>query len=35
VNVFVRRTDIRHLDGQDTPLEEGDEVVIMPSVAGG
>ncbi len=35
VNVFVRRTDIRQLDGLDTALEHGDEVVVMPSVAGG
>lgn len=35
VNVFVRRTDIRQLDGLDTALEPGDEVVVMPSVAGG
>lgn len=35
VNVFVRRTDIRQLDGQATPLQAGDEVVVMPSVAGG
>lgn len=35
VNVFVRRTDIRQLDGQATALEDGDEVVVMPSVAGG
>ncbi len=35
VNVFVRRTDIRQLDGLATPLQTGDEVVVMPSVAGG
>ena len=35
VNVFVRRTDIRQLDGLATPLQAGDEVVVMPSVAGG
>lgn len=35
VNVFVRRTDIRELDGLDTELQEGDEVIVMPSVAGG
>lgn len=35
VNVFVRQTDIRTLDGLATALEDGDEVVVMPSVAGG
>jgi len=35
VNVFVRNTDIRELDGQQTLLADGDEVVVMPSVAGG
>ena len=35
VNVFVRRTDIRQLDGLATELHDGDEVIVMPSVAGG
>jgi len=35
VNVFVRRQDIRQLEGLDTALEDGDEVIVMPSVAGG
>lgn len=35
VNVFVRRTDVRNLEGLDTELLDGDEVVVMPSVAGG
>ena len=35
VNVFVRRTDIRQLDGLETRLRDGDEVIVMPSVAGG
>jgi len=35
VNVFVRRTDIRQLDGLSTSLSDGDEVIVMPSVAGG
>ncbi|MDZ7829898.1 MAG: MoaD/ThiS family protein [Halofilum sp. (in: g-proteobacteria)] len=35
VNVFVRQQDIRQLDGLDTPLENGDEIIVMPSVAGG
>lgn len=35
VNVYVRRTDVRELDGLDTALQDGDEVIVMPSVAGG
>jgi adenylyltransferase/sulfurtransferase len=35
VNVFVRRTDIRELDGLATELCDGDEVIVVPSVAGG
>jgi adenylyltransferase/sulfurtransferase len=35
VNVFVRQQDIRQLDGLDTHLEDGDEIIVMPSVAGG
>lgn len=35
VNVFVRRNDIRQLDGLATQLQDGDEVIVMPSVAGG
>ena len=35
VNVFVRRTDIRQLEGLKTELHDGDEVIVMPSVAGG
>lgn len=35
VNLFVHQTDIRETGGLDTPLADGDEVIIMPSVAGG
>lgn len=35
VNIFVRRSDIRQLGGLETELDDGDEIVIMPSVAGG
>ncbi len=35
VNVYVAGEDIRFLDGLDTPVEEGDEVTILPAVAGG
>lgn len=35
VNIFVRRQDIRSLDGLATRLDGGDEIIVMPSVAGG
>lgn len=35
VNVFVNNTDVRHLKELDTPLKDGDEVLILPAVAGG
>jgi sulfur-carrier protein len=35
VNVYVSGEDIRFQDGLDTALEDGDEVTILPAVAGG
>ncbi len=35
VNVFVNNTDVRHLKEMETPLKDGDEVLILPAVAGG
>jgi sulfur-carrier protein len=35
VNVYVGGEDIRFLEGLDTPVEDGDEVTILPAVAGG
>lgn len=35
VNVFVGREDIRWSGGLTTPLPDGSEVVILPSVSGG
>ncbi|MBA2566410.1 MAG: MoaD family protein [Thermoleophilaceae bacterium] len=35
VNVYVEGEDIRFLDGLDTAVEDGDEVTILPAVAGG
>jgi sulfur-carrier protein len=35
VNVYVSGADIRFQDGLDTPVSEGDEVTILPAVAGG
>ncbi|HWE08686.1 MAG TPA: ubiquitin-like small modifier protein 1 [Solirubrobacteraceae bacterium] len=35
VNVYVDGEDIRFLDGLDTEVKDGDEVTILPAVAGG
>jgi MoaD family protein len=35
VNVYVAGEDIRFLDGLDTTVSDGDEVTILPAVAGG
>ena len=35
INVYVDDEDIRYIDGLDSPVEPGDEVAIMPAVAGG
>ena len=34
-NIFVNGTHIRELNGMDTPLREGDKVILMASAAGG
>jgi molybdopterin synthase sulfur carrier subunit len=35
VNVYVNNEDIRFLKNLDTPLRSGDEVSIVPAIAGG
>ena len=35
LNVYVNGEDIRFLENQTTPLKDGDEVSIVPAVAGG
>jgi len=35
VNVYVNGEDVRFLDGLATPTQPGDEVSIVPAVAGG
>jgi sulfur-carrier protein len=35
VNVYVSGEDIRFQDGLGTSLNDGDEVTILPAVAGG
>jgi sulfur-carrier protein len=35
VNVYVGDEDIRYLDGEETPLRDGETVSIIPAIAGG
>jgi molybdopterin converting factor small subunit len=35
VNLFLGENNVRELDGMDTPLREGDKLLLIPSIAGG
>ncbi|MHC4840186.1 MAG: ubiquitin-like small modifier protein 1 [Planctomycetota bacterium] len=35
VNVFLNDEDIRFLENLDTPVAEGDQLSIIPAIAGG
>ena len=35
VNIFINGEDVRFLDGLNSAVEDGDEVSIVPAVAGG
>ena len=35
INVYVNEEDIRFLDGKKTALKDGDQVSIVPAIAGG
>ena len=35
VNVYVNEEDIRFLDGSETDVKDGDQVTIVPAIAGG
>jgi molybdopterin synthase sulfur carrier subunit len=35
INLYVNSEDIRFLQGAETSLKDGDEVSIVPAVAGG
>lgn len=35
VNIFLNDEDIRFLSKEATPVKEGDEVSIIPAIAGG
>ena len=35
VNVYVNDEDVRFMSGRDTELKDGDEMSIVPAIAGG
>ncbi len=35
VNIYVNEEDVRFLKGKETTLKDGDEVSIVPAIAGG
>ena len=35
VNIYKGDTDIRYLDNEQTSLNKGDQLLIVPSIAGG
>lgn len=35
INIYVNDEDIRCLQNDETPLTDGDEVYIIPAIAGG
>ena len=35
INIYVNEEDIRFLEGKDTPINDGDNVSIVPAIAGG
>ncbi len=35
VNIYVNEEDVRFLKGKETALKDGDEVSIVPAIAGG
>ncbi|MDO8462003.1 MAG: MoaD/ThiS family protein [Deltaproteobacteria bacterium] len=35
INFYVNNEDIRFLKGETTPIKEGDELSIVPAIAGG
>jgi molybdopterin converting factor small subunit len=35
VNLYLNNEDIRYLDNLNTPVKDGDDLAIIPAVAGG
>lgn len=35
INFYVNNEDIRFLKGESTPVKDGDEISVVPAIAGG
>ncbi len=35
INIYVKEEDIRSLQGEQTPVKDGDEITLIPAIAGG
>jgi molybdopterin converting factor small subunit len=35
INVYVNDRDVRYRDGLETPVGEGDTIILLPAMAGG
>ncbi len=35
INIYLNEEDIRFLDGEKTSVKDGDEISIIPAIAGG
>ncbi len=35
INIYVNNQEIHSLNGKETPLEDGDEMAVIPAIAGG
>ena len=35
VNIYINEEDIRFMQGKDTSVKDGDEISIIPAIAGG
>ena len=35
LNIYVNEEDIRHAKGPETPVKDGDTIMIVPAIAGG
>ena len=35
INIYVNEEDVRFLQQEETPLKDGDEISIIPAIAGG
>ena len=35
INFYVNNEDVRFLKGETTPVKEGDEISVVPAIAGG